>query len=92
LSEDRTLQQWYMETVAAFDSDDGGAYVVGGLNRSGTLVRLDEIAKKNGFTLAGIWEQDEGGKEAAREWAARHIKALYDDALPLEPNDPRRDG
>lgn len=91
MSEDCTLQQWHLETVVAFDAEDGGAYVVGGLNRKGKLVRLDEVigTDKFAFTIAGIWEQHEGGKEAALEWAGRHIKTLYEDALPFERDDPR---
>jgi hypothetical protein len=92
ISEDRPTQEWVLETVVAFDADDGGAYVVGGLNRSGVPVRLDDVAASNGFTLAGIWEQDKGGKDAARKWAKRHIKLLYEDAIPLDPDDPRRSG
>ena len=91
-SEDSTHQQWYLETVVAFDAHDGGAYVVGGLNRTGKLVRLDEVigADEHAFKIAGVWEQDAGGKEAAVEWAERHIKVLYEDAMPFEPDDPRR--
>ncbi len=83
---------WVVETVVAFDTEDGGAYIVGGRNRSGVLVRLDETVTENGFTLACVWEQDAGGKDAAREWAKRHIKLLYEDAIPLEVDDPRRNG
>jgi len=91
LSEDSTIQQWHVETVVAFDAEDGGAYVVGGLNRDGKLVRLDEVIGRDdhAFTIAGVWEQDKGGKEAAVEWAERHVKALYEDAMPFHPDDPR---
>ncbi len=90
-SDDRAIQQWYVETVVAFDAEDGGAYVVGGLNRKGKLVRLDKVIgdDENAFTVAGVWEQDKGGKEAAVEWAERHVKARYQDAMPFEPDDPR---
>jgi len=91
ISEDSVLQQWFLETVVAFDSEDGSAYLVGGMNRSGELKPLIETIEKNGFTLAAVWEQDRGGKEAAREWAGRHIKAMYEDAMPFELDDPRRD-
>lgn len=90
--DDTTMQQWFMETVVAFDAEDGGAYVVGGLNRTGNLKRLDEVIGSGefAFAIAAVWEQYSGGREAAREWAGRHIKALYEDALPMEPDDPRR--
>jgi hypothetical protein len=90
ISDDSTVQQWVLETVVAFDAEDGGAYIVGGLNRSGSLVRLDATATREGFVVAGVWEQRTGGKEAAREWAGRHIKSLYEDAMPFDPLDPRR--
>jgi hypothetical protein len=86
---DLTLQQWNVETVVAFDAADGGAYIVGGKNMTGTLVRLDEVLREGGFKLAAMWEQQAGGKDAAKEWAGRHIKLLYEDALPFDPNDPR---
>jgi hypothetical protein len=97
MSPDTTLQQWFVETVVAFDSEDRGAYVVGGLNRQpgGRLVRLDEIAKQDPddeqfeFKLACVWEQHEGGIEAAREWAGRHIEAVHQDAMPYDSSDPR---
>lgn len=94
MSDDSHLQQWILETVAAFDADDGAAYVVGGLNRTGKLVRLDEVIGQGefAFEIAGVWEQDKGGKGAAMEWAERHIKALYEDALGFEIDDPRRAG
>lgn len=92
IGDDTTMQQWVLETVVAFDADDGGAYIVGGRNRSGLLVRLDQIVEHDGFILAALWEQDTGGKEAAQEWAATHIKLVYEDAIPFHPDDPRRDG
>jgi hypothetical protein len=92
ISDDSTIQYWVLETVVAFDNEDGGAYIVGGLNRAGVVARLDDVLARNDFTLAGVWEQDKGGKEAAMEWAERHIKTLYEDALPFERDDPRRDG
>lgn len=88
LSDDATITQWFIETVVAFDADDGGAYIVGGLNKTGKLVRLDETAAEYGFDFK-IWEQDSGSREEAREWASRHVKAVYEDARPLGPDDPR---
>jgi len=85
---DMILQGWVIETVVAFDADDGGAYVVGGKNMSGRLVRLDVLSERNGFKLAALREQTSGGRDAAHDWAGRHIKVRYESAFP-ELDDPR---
>jgi hypothetical protein len=94
MSDDSVIQQWYLMTVVGFDAQDGEAYVVGGINRTGRLDRISDVLGNDrfAFKLAGMWEQDKGGKEAATEWAGRHIKAVYEDALPFEIDDPRRKG
>lgn len=90
MGDDTPLQMWQLETVVAFDSADGGAYIIGGLNRTGKIVRLDETIAEYNFKLAGVWEQQTGGREAALEWASGHIKLIYEDAMPFDPDDPRR--
>jgi hypothetical protein len=90
ISEDHITQDWYLQAVVACVSEDAGAYIVGGVNKSGVLKRLDMVAADREFTIAGVWEQDHGGKDAAKEWATRHIETLYEDALPFERDDPRR--
>lgn len=82
------MHDWCLETVVAFDAEDGGAYIVGGLNRSGALVRLDAVAAKNGFDFK-IWEEGVRSKVEAREWAERHVKAVYEGALRFGLDDPR---
>ena len=83
-----------MESVVAFDAEGGVAYVVVGLAAAGALVRLIDVAAKNGFEVQ-IWQQVPGSKDEAYEWARRHVKVVYEDAAPLDLNDPRpspRDG
>jgi hypothetical protein len=96
MSNDSVIQQWFVMSVVGFDAQDGEAYVIGGLNRTGKLGRITDVVKDGderfAFKLAGMWEQDKGGKEAATEWAGRHIKTVYEDAMPFEIDDPRREG
>lgn len=88
LADDTNLHEWFVESVVAFDAEDGGAYIVGGLNRGGALVRLDDVATESGFEVK-IWQQVPGSKDEAYEWARGHVKVVYDNAAPLDLNDPR---
>jgi hypothetical protein len=92
-SDDSAAQQWYLMTVVGFEAHDGEAYVVGGMNRTGKLDRISDVLGNDefAFKLAGMWEQDKGGKEAATEWARKHIEAVHEDAMPFEIGDPRRE-
>jgi hypothetical protein len=54
VSDASTVQQWVLETVVAFDAEDGAAYVIGRRNRFGVLIRIDEITASEHFTLAAI--------------------------------------
>jgi hypothetical protein len=47
------------------------------------------VVERESFTLAAVWEQIESGRDAAIEWAGRHIKLLYEDAIPVDLDDPR---
>jgi hypothetical protein len=84
LAEDHTKLQWQLETVVAFDAEDGGAFVVGGLNTTGRLVRLDAVAGEC-FEVRLFEAQS---RDDARAWAADHVK-LLEQAWPLDREDPR---
>ena len=88
-----------LESVVAFDSDDGGAFVVGGLNRSGVIARLDELAERNDFTLAGSGSRMRAAEKQPGSGPERHVNAVYGDAMPFNgstlvetPDTPARDG
>lgn len=88
MAEDTHRHEWFVETVVAYDSETGEAYITGGLNTSGKLARLADVVEEN-FRDAKIWEDMSRDKAQVLEWARRHVKIRYEDAHPVDRDDPR---
>ena len=89
--DDSARQDWDLEQVVGFDARDGRAYIVGGMNSTGALVRADDVLEKHRFRIVRMWQEPDG-EVAARKRAEYLVETLFNDALPYNPDDPRRRG